>query len=165
MKAPYSKLLLTGVLATLGIGAMAQPQVAPTPPATAAAPQPSMREHGPQDRAAMFERRQQRMERRLGSLKQELKITPQQESAWNTWAAAVRPGARMPRPDRAELERLSTPERIERLRALRAQRMAEMDKRLDATATFYATLTLEQKKLFDEKSLRFARAMHRRHHE
>jgi hypothetical protein len=35
------------------------------------------------------------------------------------------------------------------MRELRKQRDAEMDKRDDATRTFYATLSAEQKKTFD----------------
>ena len=59
------------------------------------------------------------------------------------------------RPERGEFAKLTTPERIDRMRALRAQRNAEMDKRMDATKGFYAVLTAEQKKTFDAESLRF----------
>jgi hypothetical protein len=52
---------------------------------------------------------------------------------------------------------LTTPERIDRMIAMRAQRNAEMDKRFEATKTFYATLTADQKKVFDAESLRFAK--------
>jgi Spy/CpxP family protein refolding chaperone len=60
----------------------------------------------------------------------------------------------MQRPDRAEFARLTTPERIDRMRAMRSERIAEMDKRGDATKTFYASLTPEQKKVFDQETLR-----------
>jgi hypothetical protein len=57
------------------------------------------------------------------------------------------------RPDHAEMDKLSTPERIDKMRALRSQHMtdmqANMDKRDEATKTFYATLSAEQKKVFD----------------
>jgi hypothetical protein len=43
------------------------------------------------------------------------------------------------------------------MRAHRAQRNAEMDKRMDATKTFYAGLSAEQKKTFDAESMRFLR--------
>ena len=62
---------------------------------------------------------------------------------------------RMQRPDRAEFARLATPERIDRLRALRAARNAEMDKRLDATKSFYAALSSEQKAVFDAVGMRY----------
>jgi len=55
--------------------------------------------------------------------------------------------------DHADMEKLSTPERIDKMRTLRAQRMTEMttamDKRDEAVKTFYATLTADQKKVFD----------------
>ncbi len=40
------------------------------------------------------------------------------------------------------------------MRELRATRMAEMDKRGDATKTFYATLSADQKKVFDDETAR-----------
>ena len=77
-----------------------------------------------------------------------LAITPAQEGAWSTWTAAIKPTPHQ-RPDRAELQSLTTPERIDRMRALRAQRNAEMDRKMDATKVFYASLNGEQKKVFD----------------
>ena len=91
--------------------------------------------------------------RRLEAFKQKLQLSPAQEGAWNTFAASIRP-APMQRPDRAEFARLTTPERIDRMKQMRAQRMAEMDKRADATKTFYATLNPQQQKVFDEATLR-----------
>ena len=64
------------------------------------------------------------------------------------------PANRMQRPDRAEFERMTTPERIDRMRAMRAARQAEMDKRMDATKTFYATLNPVQKRVFDLETAR-----------
>ena len=91
----------------------------------------------------------------LGDLKAKLKITAQQEGAWTSFTAAMKPPARAEhtRPDAAEMEKLSTPERIDKMRAHRAERMtemqAQMDKREEATKTFYATLNADQKKVFD----------------
>ena len=53
------------------------------------------------------------------------------------------------------MEKLTTPERIDQMQALHAQREAEMKKRGDATKTFYAGLTPEQKKTFDAETARF----------
>lgn len=102
----------------------------------------------------------------LADLKAKLKIAPEQESAWKTFADAMKPNAKMQenRPDRAELDKLSTPERIEKMKALRNQHMSDMnaamDKRDDATKTFYATLSAEQKKTFDAEHARMGK--HRR---
>jgi hypothetical protein len=100
--------------------------------------------------------------KRADALKAQLKLSPEQEPAWNTFAAAMKPDAKaMPqRPAREELDKLSTPERIDKLRALRDQHhkdmQAAMDKRDDAIKTFYATLSAEQKKTFDAQHLRMA---------
>ena len=71
----------------------------------------------------------------------------------------------MQRPDHDAIARMTTPQRIDQMRQMRAQRNAEMDKRADATKTFYAQLTPPQQKAFDEVSLKFlaGRHGHRRH--
>ena len=144
MKPHRRNLLAAALIAAAGLGAVVQAQ---TPPAGGPGRDPARME---QFHAKM----EQRMAQRLGELKQKLAITPAQEGAWSAWTAALKPTSHQ-RPDRAEVERLSTPERIDRMRALRAQRNAEMDKRMDATKTFYATLGAEQKKVFDSESARF----------
>ena len=96
-------------------------------------------------------------------LKAKLKITPAQEAAWTAFTDAMKPNTKMRenRPDRAELAKLSTPERIDKMKALRAQHMSEMqaamDKRDDATKTFYATLSPEQQKVFDSEHARMGK--------
>jgi protein CpxP len=143
MKHSYKPLIVASLLAMVGLAAGAQ-----TTPAD-----PPMGMHGHHfDPAKM----QERMARRQAALKQKLQITPAQEGAWNAWIAALKPG-NFTRPDRAEWDKLTTPERIDRMRALRAQRLAEMDRRGDATKAFYATLSPEQKAIFDDQ-------MARRHH-
>jgi protein CpxP len=54
------------------------------------------------------------------------------------------------RPDRAEWEKLSAPERMEKQLALMKEREARMADRLAATKAFYAQLTPEQQKIFNE---------------
>ena len=146
MKPHRRNLLAAGLIAAAGFGAA----IAQTPPSGAAS--------GPgRDPARMEQFRakmEQRMAQRLGELKQKLAITPAQEGAWNTWTSALKPTSHQ-RPDRAEFASLNTPERIDRMRALRAQRNAEMDKRMDATKSFYAALGADQKKVFDSESARF----------
>ena len=91
-------------------------------------------------------------------MKQKLGITAAQEGAWNAWTAALKPPAqRAQRPDREAIARMTTPERIDRMRALRAERQARMDSRANATKTFYAALAPEQQKTFDQLSLRMMR--------
>jgi protein CpxP len=164
MKSGITSLVLAGLLASAGFAAVAQavPQDAPArPPAPGAS---SARQHhghmdmhgkqmDPAKRDAMVAKRQ-------AELKAKLKITAEQEGAWTSFTTAMKPPARMDhqRPDRAELDKLTTPERIDRMRALRTQHMAErsaaMDKRADATKAFYAALNADQKKVFDAEHAR-----------
>ena len=55
------------------------------------------------------------------------------------------------------MEKLTTPERIDQMQDMHAQREAEMKKRGNATKLFYASLNAEQKKTFDAET---ARMMH-----
>lgn len=93
------------------------------------------------------------------ALKTQLKLTAAQEAAWTTYVAAMTPapGQTLQRPDVAELAKLSTPERIDKMREIRAQHMGEMaaamDKRDAASKAFYAVLTPEQQKIFDAQAM------------
>ena len=158
-----NSLILAGLLATTG-AAMAQgTDAAPAglkPTMSSSAAQTAGSHHG-ESRMGRHDpaKMQARMARHQAELKVKLKITPAQESAWTTFTTSMQPPARMmnsERPlaaQRAELDALSTPERIDKMKALRTQRMtemnAEMDKRGEATKTFYATLSPEQKNTFD----------------
>jgi hypothetical protein len=55
------------------------------------------------------------------------------------------------------MQKLTTPERIDRMRAQRAQRDAAMDARSDAVKAFYAQLQPEQQRTFDTASARMMR--------
>lgn len=100
------------------------------------------------------------MDKRNADLKAALKITPAQEGAWTTYTAAMKPPADLmgKHPDRAEMDKLTTPERIDKMKTLRTQHMTDMmtamDKHGEATKAFYATLTPEQKKTFDDRAMR-----------
>jgi len=160
MKSTPARLAAVLALAAAAFGAQAQ-----TPPAAPGSPAASqhmgMREgHGPMDGARM----QEHFQRRMDGLKRILQLTPAQDSAWNAWVAVMKPPANMQRPDREAFAHMSTPQRIDQMRQMRAQRTAEMDKRADATKTFYAQLTPSQQKAFDEVSLKFLSRHHGRHH-
>ena len=166
MKQLQRRLFAAGLLAAaVGAGAVAQAQ--PQAPANEGAEHHMRGDHGPRDPAKMAEfraRREQRMAQRLGELKQKLQITPAQENAWNAWTAAVKPVDRQ-HPHHGEWAQLTTPERIDRMRAMRAERSAEMDKRMDATKNFYSALNAEQRKTFDAEGLRFMAGKGRHHGE
>ena len=144
--------LAAALMGAAAVPAMAQPAPAPAP--AAAAERPHHRAMTPEQ----LQQRQQRMNefqaQRAEAFKQKLQITPAQESAWNTFQQAMKPGERHARldSDRQALAQLTTPERIDRMRALRTQRTAEADRRGDAVKAFYATLTPAQQKTFDTES-------------
>lgn len=110
-------------------------------------------------------KRAERLNQHLADLKQKLQVTPAQEAAWTSFANALQPPAERQRLDRQALAGMSTPDRIDHMRALREQRNAEMDRRADATKAFYAQLGAEQKKTFDAETARlFQRGGRHRHH-
>jgi protein CpxP len=159
MKSLRRHLLTVGLLASFGVAAVAQPQTPPISPAGGPGAPRMQAERGRMDPARMEQHRarmQERIAARMNALKQKLQITSSQEGAWTSWTSAMKP-VRMQRPDRAEIERLSTPERIDRMRALRAARTVEADKRAESTKAFYASLNPDQKRVFDTESLRFGR--------
>jgi len=111
--------------------------------------------HGRMDPAKM----EQMHARHLSELKSKLKLSAEQEGAWQTFASALKPPAQsQSRPDKAELEKLSTPERIDKMHAMRKQHMDAMDKEMEqreqATKKFYAALNPEQQKVFDAEHAR-----------
>lgn len=144
MKTSVKPLLLASLLALSTLGAQAHPG------------------SGPGERQSrMPEHRQERMARHAAELKSQLQLTPEQEHAWTGYLAALQPAAAATRPDPAEFGRLSTPERLDRLRELRRQRDTEFERREAATRSFYAGLNATQQKVFDEQT---ARLHLRRHH-
>jgi periplasmic protein CpxP/Spy len=143
MKPVFKSLIVAGLLAAAGFAAYSQGSG-------------GMMDHdgghmGRMDPAKM----EQMVAKHMADLKAKLKITPAQEGAWTTFSTSMKPSGAMTanRPDRAEMDKLTTPERIDKMQALHTQRMADMSaamtKRNDAIKTFYGTLTAEQKKVFD----------------
>jgi Spy/CpxP family protein refolding chaperone len=113
----------------------------------------------------MAERMKQRMAQRQADLKAKLKLTPEQEGAWTQFTTAMQPPAQGPkRPDPAEMAKLTTPQRMEKMQAMKAERDAEMTKRMDAVKAFYTTLTPEQQKVFDAEHARMGHGGHSGHH-
>ena len=152
VSAALKPLLLASMMAGAAFSALAQ---AP-PPGPMGGPggeHRGMMRHGPMDPAKM----QAMVVQRQAALKEKLKITPAQEGAWTAFTSIMQPSVDMHKRRmemRAEMDKLTTPERIDKMRALRTQRDAEMDQRANATKTFYAALTPEQQKVFDAQRMR-----------
>lgn len=166
MKSVFKPLLIAGVLATAGLTAYSQA------PMGMGGDCPMMGDGGPMHGGMRHERMgkmdpakmQAWMDKRHAALKAQLKLTAAQEGAWTTYTAAMKPPADMmaKRPDPTEMAKLSTPERIDKMKTLRTQHMADMattmDKHGEATKAFYATLTPEQQKVFDANAMGMQKA-------
>ncbi len=150
MKSVLKPLLISTLLATAGLVAYAQ---GPGGPAHGG---PGMHQRHI-DPAKM----QEMVAKRQAELKAKLQLTAMQDGAWASYVAAMQPPAdmatRMGRENhqkmREEMEKLTTPQRIDRMNAMKAQRDAVMAKRGEATKTFYAALTPEQQKVFDANAM------------
>ena len=158
---------LAAAFAGLSATAIAQnTTAAPAAPATTQQAQEGQRDA---KRAERMARMQQRMAERQAALKTELKITAQQEPAWNAFVARTAPEARPARQGpREDWSKLTTPQRLDKMAAMKAERDARMAQRHDAIKSFYAALNAEQQKVFDSKQMQgFQRAGmkgHGRHH-
>jgi protein CpxP len=105
------------------------------------------------------------MAKRQKELHDKLKLTAAQEPAWNTFTASMTPPDMGKRPDRAEWAKLSAPERMEKALARSKERQARMETRLASMKTFYAVLTPEQQKTFNENvGMHRGRHGHHGHH-
>ena len=167
MKSVFKPVLVAALLATAGFAAFSQAPVMGERGAMMGAGAPmheGMRGH--HDRMGKMDpvKMQAWMDKRNAELKAQLKLTPAQEGAWTAYVAAMTPSADMlakrtaHRAEHAELAKLPTPERIDKMKALRTQRMSDMnaamDKHADATKAFYAALTADQQKVFDASASR-----------
>jgi hypothetical protein len=152
MKSIFKPLLITAVLASSGMLAQAQ---------MPSAGQGMMHAHaqggsGRMDPAKM----QERMAARTAELKAKLNLNAAQEGGWTSYLAAMQPPAghkRMGGDDRRkmheEMQALTTPQRLDRMAAMKAERDAQMQQRHQATRNFYDLLTTEQQKVFDANAM------------
>lgn len=115
---------------------------------------PSVVETGQaQKREQMQKRMQDRMEKRRALMHDQLKITADQEPAWKAFMESV-PHPMMDRkearPDRKQMEAMSAPAMMEHRLEQAKQHLGMMQKRLEAVKSFYAILTPEQQRTFDQ---------------
>ena len=174
MKSLPKRALLATMLATalVGVSATAMVQASALQPTTTAQAAPTVKPAAPtaeqrdQKRAERMARMQQKMAERQAAFKAELKLTPEQEPAWNAFIARTQPQAHPARQgNREDWSKLTTPQRLDKMQALKVERDAAMAKRVDAIKSFYASLNADQQKVFDAKPMSgFQRAgMHRGH--
>lgn len=103
----------------------------------------------------------ERIEKRQTELHDNLKLTPVQETAWKSFHEKMKPTESRNGPDPSELSALHAPERLERMLATMKEHESRMADRVAAVKEFYAVLTPEQQKLFDDQFSKHSK--HRRH--
>lgn len=163
MKQHRRNFVLAAMLAaasTTGVATLAH-AAPPDTASTAPAVQKQQR-----DPVQMQQRRAERHARRMDELKSQLQLSEAQQDAWNQFSSATQPPSAEQRQrfDRAEFEKLTTPERIDRMQQRADERQARMKQRGDAVKQFYGQLTPEQQKTFDAQYMRHGRGgMHRGH--
>ncbi|NOT85077.1 MAG: Spy/CpxP family protein refolding chaperone [Methylococcaceae bacterium] len=92
-------------------------------------------------------------EKRLETLKSELKLNPNQEAAWAEWVGQIQGDPKNREEmhkNHEDLANLPALERMEKLLTFSKAHVAKQEAHLAATKTFYATLTPEQQKAFDK---------------
>ncbi|MRW94877.1 hypothetical protein GJ699_33490 [Duganella sp. FT80W] len=83
-----------------------------------------------------------------------LKLTTQQESAWATYQAAIKPAALgSDHPEHKPGEKLNAPQRLNLALDMTKKREAFLETRVKAVTAFYAQLNPAQQTLFDEHGL------------
>lgn len=109
------------------------------------------------------EKMHEEMAKRQAALHDQLKLTAAQEPAWKAYLAAIAPSQTdKPWGDRAAMDKLSAPERMEKHLAMMKEHEARAEAHLAALKTFYATLTPAQRATFD-KATSHAHAHHGPH--
>lgn len=163
MSSVRNVLVITALVFAAGFGFSASAQMSGQPPqAMPGGPGPmGMQPPMPGGRPMMNDakreaHRAERHQKHLDELKVFLQLQASQEVAWNSFASVMKTPLKRPTPPApGEIEKMTTPERIDKMMAVKAERDAEVAKRMTATKTFYATLTPTQQKVFDTHTQKF----------
>ena len=136
-------LAATALVGAFSLSANAQP----APAVASTAPHATAHQHGASGKPADFA---QHHAQRSEHLKTILQLQPNQQAAWDKYVQATTPDQRTkPAAERADLRKLTTPERLDQVQKLRKERTAKAEQREQATRSFYASLTSSQQKAFD----------------
>ncbi len=139
-----TKTLLASLIIAAGTSLVAMPSIA----------QPAdCMGYGPMGSERMQGMRADRMKQHQQRLHDALKLNPDQEKAWAKFQESHPFAKDGQRPSRAELDKLSAPERAEKMLELQKQHQEVMSKHVAAMKEFYGQLTPEQKKVFDQQQM------------
>jgi len=103
------------------------------------------------------EPRMDHMEKHHKKLHAALKLTTEQEGAWTKFTAAEKPMAKSEPGKSEDWSKLTTPERADKMLERMKEHQTHMAEHVQALKEFYAALTPEQQKIFDQ--------FHSRHHD
>ncbi len=118
-------------------------------------------QHESRDPAQAAARMQEHRAAHIAQVREKLNLQASQEAAWDTFVAATAPTPRTtPRPDTSNL---TAPARLEHMLAKLRAHETRLVSHLEAVKTFYAVLSPEQQKIFDD-SFRHLHNGKRRHH-
>ena len=92
-----------------------------------------------------------RVERKQLALREALKLSTAQESAWAAFTEQTRPTPPIEVPSKAQMAKLSAPERIEQMFITMREGEQRLQVRLEATRAFYVALTPAQQSTFDRQ--------------
>ena len=107
-------------------------------------------------------RHSESLDKRKQALHDELKLSDAQEAAWHDYLEKSKPSGQHPEFDKSELSSLPTPERLDRMLLIMKARQEYMESHVQAVKSFYAQLTPEQQKIFDD-SYGYHRGVHEKH--
>lgn len=89
---------------------------------------------------------------RVQALHDDLKLNPAQESAWNTWKEKMKPDhSAMKELRRGDWSGLTAIQRMEKKLEITKLRVGKLEDRIVATKAFYAQLSDDQRKIFDQE--------------
>lgn len=110
---------------------------------------------------------EQRTERHLASLKDDLKITEAQTKAWDDYAAAVKAATKAMIEQRTamrgKMHDATLPQRLDLHEAMLVSHLEQLRKTKAAANALYAVLTDAQKKIADDEAMGMGRMGHGRH--
>ena len=84
-------------------------------------------------------------------LHDKLKLTAEQQGAWKTFTEKTKPDLARFKAQHEEMASLDTPARLDRMQAMMKERESHMADHAAAVKEFYAQLSAEQKKVFDDQ--------------
>ena len=145
MKHPTPMVLAMLFTASLIVSGIAQAAESPVPPQGSVQPCGHSRGKPRGDHA-------QRLEENLTALRAALHLKPDQETAWTAWSTQFKGDGTHWKNKHQEFEswaKLPVLERMEKKLTFTKERVQKLEARLVATKAFYATLSADQRQIFD----------------